>query len=93
MMRHHAGISMLTFVWANSLPLLKLSVDTCYEAWSRLQQFPQPTTKETKRKIKNLIFVFLLPLILFTDNERANNKSLFESENNHMIKNQHKTLT
>ena len=32
------------------------------------------------RKIVNLIFVFLLPLILFTDNERANNKSLFESE-------------
>ena len=80
MIRHHDGISMLTFVWTNSLPLLKLSVDTCYEAWSQLQQFPQPTTKETKRKIVNLIFVFLLPLILFTDNERANNKSLFESE-------------
>ena len=92
MMRHHYGISMLTFFGATSLPLLKLSVDTCYEAWSRLQQFPQPTTKETKRKIVNLIFVFLLPLILFTDNERASNKSLFESENNHMIKNQHKTL-
>ena len=54
-----------------------------------------PTAYHKRNEKKNSKFnfcIFVAP-ILFTDNERANNKSLFESENNHMIKNQHKTLT
>lgn len=63
--------------------------------WGMITAPTIPTAyhKRNEKKIVDLIFVFLLPQILFTDNERANNKSLFESEDNHMIKNQHKTLT